>query len=157
MATPSNLSRAVEAAALLGLAACALPLVGYAELPDRLPGHFGLSGRPDAWGDHSLLLFLPGLALFQYALLTVVALGVGAAAEGPTRLARRMVAMIKAQVVWLIAFLEWRIPQVARGEAEGLGRGFTPILVAALAATVAWHVLAIHRGRGREPGPQEEG
>lgn len=53
--------------------------LGYAfylwpDLPDRIPTHFGIDGKPDAWGKKESIFLLPvimgGMGLFVYLLLT---------------------------------------------------------------------------------------
>jgi uncharacterized membrane protein len=53
-----------------------LAMVGFAvwawpRLPDRIPVHFGIDGRPDGWADRSLAswFLLPGIAILLTALM----------------------------------------------------------------------------------------
>jgi uncharacterized membrane protein len=57
--------------ALLALAvAIGISIVAWSALPEVVPTHWGLSGRPDAWGSRAtLVIFGPILAVGIYALL----------------------------------------------------------------------------------------
>ncbi|GAB3929572.1 DUF1648 domain-containing protein [Larkinella terrae] len=40
----------------------------YAQLPEAIPVHFGLEGKPDRWGERLQLFIVPGLATFIFLL-----------------------------------------------------------------------------------------
>ncbi len=44
----------------------------WGDLPEKIPTHYDFSGRPDAWGSKSAILYLPAVALLVWILLTVV-------------------------------------------------------------------------------------
>jgi len=138
----------------LGLAVNAV-VVGrsYGTLPDRLPIHFDLRGRPDSWGPRwSILGFLALSAGIQVLMRWT---GRGDAefnspvrltpenAARQERLARLLVDCLRVELAWLFAFLGWKIVAVARGRSSGLG---WPVVAAILAVGVltplVWALLA---------------
>lgn len=70
---------------LLAFAAGALILIGtiaftaarYRELPDRVPLHFGITGRADSYGPRPFVWLIVGLQLLCAALYTVLYLSEG--------------------------------------------------------------------------------
>ncbi|MBK8229529.1 MAG: DUF1648 domain-containing protein [Candidatus Eisenbacteria bacterium] len=64
---------ALEVLALASLVSLLGLVAGYwTQLPERIPTHFGASGRPDGWGGRSMLLLLPLVTLVMYGTLTLV-------------------------------------------------------------------------------------
>lgn len=59
-------------AAFAVLAHLFLAVYYYPRLPDTIPTHFDLYGKPDGWGSKSSLLMLPIISVAAYVLLTVV-------------------------------------------------------------------------------------
>jgi hypothetical protein len=138
----------------LGLAVNAVVIVrSYATLPDRLPIHFDLRGRPDSWGPRwSILGFLALSAGIQ--VLVRWAGHSDAEFDSPVRitpenaarqerLARLLVDFLRVELAWLFAYLAWKTAAVARGRASGLG---WPVVAAVLAVGVltplVWALLA---------------
>jgi uncharacterized membrane protein len=73
--TPEPLSFLAEIApALLAVAALwAVSLWAWPKLPDRVPTHWGISGKPDAWGPRSAMVFtLPGILTGLVAIVILV-------------------------------------------------------------------------------------
>ena len=59
-------------------------LNGADRLPDRVPTHFDISGRPNAWGSPGMLWILPAVGLGLYLLMTLLEVRqVGGADCGP--------------------------------------------------------------------------
>ncbi|RAJ95674.1 uncharacterized protein DUF1648 [Larkinella arboricola] len=57
--------RLLNALALLLIMSQLVLVFGYySNLPERIPVHFGLDGRPDRWGGRANLLVVPGLSVF---------------------------------------------------------------------------------------------
>jgi uncharacterized membrane protein len=58
------------------LASMSYAMLGYPDMPDRVPTHFGASGEADAWSDKSLVsvLLLPTLNLVMSPFLALMAL-----------------------------------------------------------------------------------
>ncbi|HPT29276.1 MAG TPA: DUF1648 domain-containing protein [Bryobacteraceae bacterium] len=129
---------------LLGLAALlGLVAVNWSTLPDELPMHFGINGKPDRYGSRWQLLILPvvGIAIFVGMSLsagTAEWLG-GVAPEKPFDAI--MLVWTKTVVMALMCYCVWTIIRVARKQAEGMnifvmfgmvGIMLLPLLVRAL-------------------------
>ncbi len=58
--------------------ACAVgvPLLAFAALPPEIPRHYDLAGNVTATGPRVLILVLPGVALFVYALMSLMQKGI---------------------------------------------------------------------------------
>lgn len=106
-----------EVVALIGLV---LPIIYMAAIwstiPDIVPTHFGLSGQANAWGGKESLLGLVGISIFIYILLTVISkfphtYGLSWSTEQNVvvqyKIGRLMVQMLKAEVVWIFAYINW--------------------------------------------------
>jgi uncharacterized membrane protein len=145
-----------EVVATLGLVAlCATLALEWAHLPDRVPTHFGLTGQPDEFGSRSTLLVLPAIALVLYIVLTAVA-RYPACFNYPvavTRLNRAalqdlvidMLTWLKAEIVWIFAWITFAAASTARGQSSGLGPAFTPVSLGAIAATITLYWYRMNR------------
>jgi uncharacterized membrane protein len=149
---------------VLGLVAAAGVLLSvlivlnhWADLPARIPTHFGPSGRPDAWGPKWSLLALTGLTIALFAGLTI-ARRFPHTYNYPWRiteenaprqyaLARSLLAWINLEVVSLFTYLQWSTIQVALGNSEGLGAWLLSAVLIALFATIAIYFLRAYRAR----------
>jgi uncharacterized membrane protein len=132
-------------------------LHGPERLPDRIPSHFDISGRPNAWGPPGFLWFLPLVAAGLYMLLTVL---------GSIRFRRYnlpvpvteanlpfiqeqttlLVAWIKCEMLCLFAYLQWSIIQSARDGSFRLSPLLIPVSLAVIFSTVGWQLTTMIRG-----------
>lgn len=105
---------------LLNLAALALAVgsvlltsANYAQLPDRVPIHFGFRGQPDSWGPRPMIWLLPVCSLVAFGML----FGLGfAAREVPL-----LLALMNLEMTALFAVLTREQIQVALGIRSRLG------------------------------------
>ncbi len=148
----------LDVVAFAGVVVCVVLAVGlWSELPERVPQHFGWSGKPDAWGGRWILVFLCVVAAGMDVLLSVAprfphqfrpsgwVTEQNEARQYP--IAFSMLAWLKAEVVWMLALIVWITVRVALGKAEGLGILFTPGVFAVMGATVAVHLIISYRAR----------
>ncbi len=154
----SPLDYVAEVIALAGVVGCIVSVVGsWNALPEKIPHHFGFSGEPDAWGGKWVLVFLPAVAFVMYIGLTVLsriphrfnywwAINEQNAAK-QYRVAVSMVGWLKAEVVWMFAFITWTTIRVAMGKSEGLGAAFLPVVLGVVFGTVAVHLVLAYRRR----------
>jgi uncharacterized membrane protein len=129
----------------------------WTRLPESIPTHFGAAGRPDAWGPKWNLLLLPAVSLLMYALITIVSRFphiynypvqiTEENAERQYRIARSLMYWLKAEIVWLLTYLEWGSIQVALGNARGLGVTMLPILTVIMLATVGIYMYRARKAR----------
>ncbi len=154
--TPSQLLLEAIAVGEVVFAAFFLVLSG-ASIPDRVPSHFGFTGRPDSWGGKYTLVAFPVLAAFFYAGLTAVSffprvwnMPVKITPENEARqygLVRSMLLWLKAEIALNLTFLEWGSVEVAEGKASGLG--WAPLIgIAAVFLTVGAHLYGMVKARG---------
>jgi hypothetical protein len=160
------LRKALEFVALAGLGAVwaitAYALLGPHPLPDRIPIHFDLAGKPDGWGDPRALWLLPAFGTVLYGLMTIIARFPNAF-NYPVRvtpanraalqeLALTMIAWLKAEVLWLFVWIQHSTIQAAAGS-RAAGQPVSILLpIAVVFGTVCWYVVAMRRAaRSRLP------
>jgi uncharacterized membrane protein len=142
----------VSAVALV--AACGDVAMRWSLLPKRIPVHFGPTGSPNAWGDRTMLLFLLAATIVMAAVLTLaesyqrlinIPMKVDRESPEVRRLLRSLVIAIKAVItvssVWIIDLTM----RTAAGEANGLGRAFVPVFLAAVMAPIVYYVMKLAR------------
>lgn len=111
----------LEAASLLGLIGLlVLVSISYASLPEPVPHHFGITGRPDRHGGKWILLLMSAIALAMYAGTSAgggtLGLLTGSAASRPGE--AFMLAWMKAVLMLTLVHCVRSMIRVARGEAE---------------------------------------
>jgi len=134
-----------------------LALVGPLRVPEKVPTHFDMAGRADRFGDPASLQQLPVAALLIYLLLTFIAIYPSLAERStfeapriPSRmevLVTGLVTWIKAEAVWIFAVFQMALIHAARNPDAAVSLIWIWILIAALAVTILWHVIAIVRAR----------
>lgn len=142
---PRGLWWLVEIPALAAfLAVPVLILTNYNSLPARIAIHFGLSGKPDGYGDKGILWVMAIAATIVY-LLTAAApfyphLMNVPEPRTPKKIgaAIGMIRILKLETSVFIAALVWMMIETARGNAEGIGivfpLGFTVCLLGTIGA-----------------------
>lgn len=127
----SPLEIVTEVLAVLGILVHALILVYYwPTLPDVIPTHFGLSGEVDGWGSKNTLLILLVVNAGMYVMMTVFNFFphifnypveiTEKNARAQYSNARLMMNIIKVEIAYFFAYIEWGTVQVALGNASGL-------------------------------------
>jgi hypothetical protein len=122
-----------------GLAFTVVPLAfWWSSLPDTIPSHFGLDGRPDAYGSKTALLIFPVVALAVTILFQtlchfpwILNYPVRVTAANAERLyiaSRTLLRWVNA-IVWLSAGIQWESIQIARGVAQSFSPTFTAGLI----------------------------
>ena len=130
----------------------------WSDLPDEVPMRFGLDGQPGSLGPRTDLWFLPGMGIILYGALTLVSrlkqfhnLPVEVTPENAAELytfSRRFINVVKLEVICLFGYIEWKILQTARGNADGLGSWFMALVVGAVLLTSLFPVFRLRRYRG---------
>ena len=141
-------------------------LNGATALPNRIPTHFDISGQPNAWGPPQLLWLLPVIGAGLYLLMT----GLGAirfrSYNLPVRVTQAnlpfiqdqtavMVSWIKCEMLCLFVWIQWSIIRGAREGTFHLSPAILPVFMAAIFATVGWHLAILIKGarmRAESPG-----
>jgi uncharacterized membrane protein len=148
----------MEVAAALGLLTTVLVAsVSFPGLPPQIPTHFNLAGEPDGWGPRATIFLLPGLGVVLHVLLTFAAkiphrcnyLWPITEQNAPRQylLARRVMNLLKAQIVWMFAIFTWRMTAIGRGEAAQLGLWHVGLLLALIVGTLLWYIASASRAR----------
>jgi uncharacterized membrane protein len=142
-----------EMIAVVGLIlGVALPVCYWSMLPERVPSHFGVSGQPNAWSARGFVWLLPAVTVVVYLLLTLVSLIppryynypwriTAENAPRQVRIVRRLLCVLKAELVWLFAYLTWQTIRVALGQASGLGDAFLPVTLVVVFGTVLYYFI----------------
>ncbi|MFM9946367.1 MAG: DUF1648 domain-containing protein [Saprospiraceae bacterium] len=153
----SVLEKICDALALTGLALLLILIAVYwSKLPDTIPIHFNLAGEADGWGRKATILVLPGIALFIYVTMTLVIQSskninypvriTPENAERQYRLARHLIAVMKAAVVWGLLGLTWLILRTALSAGAQLGSWPAFVLVGSVFAIVGgYFVMALKK------------
>ncbi|MCL2677921.1 MAG: DUF1648 domain-containing protein [Clostridiales bacterium] len=142
-----------QALAVMGLVFLAVIFIAlYKDLPEIIPTHFNIAGEPDAWGSKSSLIFLAALPVFMFALITVLErfpkiwnMPVQVTKENAVRqytLARAVLTLIKAEIVWLFTFIFYFTCQVALGNVGGMGWWLYAFFALIVATPVALIIIA---------------
>lgn len=146
----------VEAAALgiLLFWLCYLA-VNWSSLPDEVPTRFDFSGNPVALGSRSVLWVLTGLGFLVYVVLTAGSrltrfhsFPVEVTRENASELyafSRRFINLSKLVVIATLGYIEWKMVQTARGNADGLAPWFIPTLIAGMLALALYPVFRLRR------------
>jgi len=127
----------------------------WSSLPERVPRHFGITGKPDAWGGTATLYALPAIGVVLYILLTVVRAIPGSAnlpgidrktmTPAQSALAIEMLGWLKAQMAVLFAYLEIMTIRIARGNAEGLHVYVMLLWIILMMGTAGWYTMRARR------------
>lgn len=139
----------VEVASGIGVILATYLLMSYwSQLPDRVPIHFGISGRPDGWGAKRMLLALPIIVAASYIGLSLLSRYphiynypfqlTSDNVERQYRIARTMIEWIKLDMVWSFTAVQWQAMRVALGQASGVG-----VWLLALVAVLPLVILAV--------------
>jgi hypothetical protein len=154
--TPFEL--ALELVAAGGLVLVFIVLAqAWSGLPDRVPQHFGATGQPDTWGGKNILWLFPGVAAGLSLLLTIANRFpqtfnypwpiTEQNAEAQYVLARTLLTAMKAEIVVLMAYLEWETIRVALGRSAGLGVAFLPVFLGAMVLTTGLYFTRAYQTR----------
>src|SRR5262245_39334942 len=97
----------------------------WGQIPDRVPHHFNLAGRPDAWGTRTILWLLPGFGAALCVLLTVLARFphrfnfpwsiTERNAPRQYQIALSLLAWLKLFIVGMFSSMTWLFVEVAMG------------------------------------------
>ena len=127
----------------------------WSSLPEEVPKTFGFSGKPGALGSRSVLWVLPGVGILVYIALTVASrltrlhsFPIEVTPENASELyafSRRLINLSKLAVIAAFGYIEWKMLQTARGNAEGLAPWFLPILIVVMLSFSLYPVFRLRR------------
>lgn len=111
-----------------------VPLFHYPGLPDEIPQHFNFYGKPDIYGEKSIIWILPIVGIGMFVGLNIVAripdrhnYLVSISKENAERQYRnsRQLIMVTLNLILLsFLYITWGVIQTAKGNWEGLGKYF---------------------------------
>lgn len=120
------------------------------QLPDRIPVHFNFSGEADSFGGKYSLIALPVFIAVMYILLTTLsffphiynyAVEINENnAETQYKNARRLINLLKVEIVYVFTYIQWKTIQTAQGTAGGLGAGFVFVFLIVMFGTIIFFV-----------------
>lgn len=147
------MQRVFEVLAGVGLLLLLAPPIAYwSGVPDYVPTNFDFSGKPTTWGNKSTVWLLPVLGVVFFLALSVVTFLLpygrypAKSSEGKQRqiaLTGILVTAVKAELVLIFAYIEWRIIQVANSVATGLGETFVPFIIGLSIVTLALYLVPL--------------
>ena len=153
----STLEWVLEALAASAVIYGLVLLIPYADIPDKIPSHFGASGEADAWGSKSLLLLLTGINVALYVGLTVLSRFphkfnypwpiTEENARRQYELARMLMCVLKVATAGIFTYISHMTLETAAGNAQGLGTGFLPAILFGTFVPIAVYLLFAHRAR----------
>lgn len=109
------------------LAVPVLILTNYNSLPARIATHFGLSGKPDGYGDKGILWVMALAATIVYSLTSTAPFYPHLMNVPEPRTPKKigvaigMIRILKLETTVFIAALVWMMIETARGNAGGIG------------------------------------
>lgn len=151
--------KALEVIAVIGLVfvlvLTAYALYGPHPLTGRIATHFDAAGKPNGWGTPAMLWFIPGVAVFVYALMTLV-VRFPASFNYPFRVTPRtrpvlealtlqMVTWLKAELLVTFAWIQWGTIRSAREGRLALSTFFLPAVIGIVFGTIFAHFVAMRR------------
>jgi uncharacterized membrane protein len=143
---------AIAIAALAGM--IGLVAANWANLPDRMPTHFGASGQPDGWGSKNTLWILTLVNASMYIVMTLASryqrlinlpFRVDRDAPEVQQLLRTMVIVLKAGLMTLLLYIAWAMVNTGLGRADGLGPEFLPVFMAVTFLPLIWFLAKLRK------------
>lgn len=123
----------------------------WSSFPEQITVHFDLSGKPDGQGPKATLLFLAGITIFDYLLMTVIARFpqtfnylrpiTEKNAASQYLLARKFLSAMKFQVTGILFFAIWSCIQVSIGAADSIDGNNLVILVLVMLLSIGIYMV----------------
>ena len=133
--------------AMFTVAGVAVFLCTWYQLPETVPIHFGVTGRPDGYGPKIALAMLPVISIVMY-----ISLSFGEASNRfniPWKLTdenkeallahcRKLLWLMKVHTSALLAYIQWKAAETALSRADGLGAWFAPVFLGGMFLIIGW-------------------
>lgn len=148
----------LEAIGVAGIvAAFALIVANWAQLPERIPIHFTVDGEANGWGSRATLVMVPCVMTFVYAGLTALVRVphffnypwpiTEENAERQYRSARMLMFVIKAIIAAIAAYATWEIVTNAHSSTHEFNVVYIAALVGALLIAIGVYLFIAARRR----------
>ena len=128
----------------------------WSQFPERVPAHFGISGKPNGWHGKSFLLILPCVAALVWLVMTIaqryqrlinIPFTIDRDSPEVQSVLRSMMTAEKTTIAVLFAWLMQGMVRTALGRAEGLGQGFLPLALVLIFAPLILYSVKLLRLR----------
>ncbi len=133
----------------------ALPLVYYRMLPDLIPSHFNITGKPDAFSGKATVWVLPVAGLVLYTGLTILnkyphlynypVKVTEENASGIYKYAVRALRIMNSVLACVFCYIVNTIIQIATGHQVGLGKNYLFFIIAGILTPVIWFIYELLR------------
>lgn len=148
---PEPVDKGWEVFAFAGMLMLVLmPVFKYSELPDQIPVHFNLSGKPDSYAHRGFIWLLPFIGTVLYIFLTILIKSPHAFnystkitaenAESQYRAATRLIRILKAVIIYLFAYINFMIIRISLGGSDDLGNYFVLVILGLSTAPIIWYL-----------------
>lgn len=131
------------------------PIYFYNDLPSEIPKHFNALGQVDSYGKRGVIWLLPIIGLVLYVGLTVLnkypfifnypTKVTNHNAERLYKIGTRSIRLLKVIAILLIAFLEFKIIEIALKRADDIGNPYWPLLIIILAILIGTMIYKMAR------------
>ncbi len=129
----------------------------YAELPNKIPSHYGLNGKPDAFSNKSTLLVLLGITILMYAGMYILNKFphifnypedmTEEQAPAQYKKASKLMRLINTVMVISFSYLIFSTVQTAYQNQNGLGWYFMPLFLAAVFVPIIFYIVQSYRDK----------
>ena len=119
---------------------CVAALRAYGALPQRIPVHFDLFGRPDGWGPRWMIFLLPLISLFLLLLWSKIGSGSTSRPLEPGQ--RRGFYLLFLVIAVAFLYVNRQMIEISSGRVAALDKLFLPVFLLALGGAVLWMVLS---------------
>ncbi len=128
-----------------------LIIVNYSNLPDTIPTHYNGAGEADGFGNKVTIMVLPLMATFLFVGLTILNkfphifnYPTSITHDNALRLytnATRMISYLKLNIVLVFGLIAYKTIQNAKGEADGLGHWFLPMMLGLVFIPLTYFII----------------
>ncbi|MBD1935215.1 MULTISPECIES: DUF1648 domain-containing protein [Cyanophyceae] len=154
----SPISWMLEIAVVAGIfCIIVITLQSWANLPNSIPIHFEMGGKPDATGSKKLIWLFPSLSILVYVAFTVLRQFPhtfnyiwGITEQNVAKqyqLAINLLDWNKAEFMWIFAFIEWQIIQISLGHSAELTVDFFRVVMPLFLVTNGLYFLQAYQAR----------
>lgn len=148
----TSFDKTIEITSLIGIVLLwMLVVVNYSKLPNSIPIHFDISGKPNNFGEKSYVFLMPLVASVIFFFLTSKERLSRSSSNSESSRQRnasdrsttssRLYIYLKLMLIVFFSFLEIKTFQIATGKAESLGVWFIPLSIGILIAVIAYFKL----------------
>ncbi|MFC1608511.1 DUF1648 domain-containing protein [Candidatus Latescibacterota bacterium] len=119
-----------------------LPFLFWSELPDSIPHHFDISGRPDSWGGKGIIFVMPVVNF----LITTLLFSFRVPGKNARQYyhAQLSLSFFRLWVAGFCTYIEWMMIQIALGNAQDLGKWFSPIFLGVIVVILGYASVALY-------------